>query len=133
MQWQETQSSIPMKNWLFVSPIILCSTNRALCKDSIIYICIHIFYIFTYIYSIYLHIYILYIYIYILYIFIYNMFYKYYKLYIEIYWYTSTRKFLHKHLRSLVDDCHISFALLNSPTTLLTSSSSFFIHIFICR
>ena len=22
MQWQETQSSIPMKNWLFISPII---------------------------------------------------------------------------------------------------------------
>ena len=92
----------------------------------ILYIYIYIFYILTYIYSIYLH-------IYIIYIFIYNMFYKYYKLYIEIYWYTSTRKFLHKHLRSLVDDCHISFALLNSATTLLTSSSSFFIHSFICR
>ena len=55
MQWQETQSSIPMKNWLFISPIILCSTNWALCKDSIILLHVHIhihIYIYIYVFSV---------------------------------------------------------------------------------
>ena len=69
MQCQETQSSIPMKNLLFISPIILCSINRALCKDSIIlYICIYNIYMYIiYIYiCIYLYLYVyIYTYIYI--------------------------------------------------------------------
>ena len=66
MQWQETQSNIPVRKWLFISPIISCSTNPALCKDSIKVLHTYILYIYIYIY------------IYTLYIILEQIFYQFY-------------------------------------------------------